>query len=404
MKIERVKVSDLLPDPSNARQHSTKNLDAIKASLLKFSQQKPIVINKEGIVIAGNGTLIAAKELGWSEIKCVRSELGKVEQTAYAVADNRSAELASWDMDVLGDTLQSLREDDWDLEDLGFDVGDLEEFDFDDETSGNAGLTDPDEVPEVTGNEFNVERGQIWKLGDHILMCGDSTCKEDVERLMAGEKADMVFTDPPYNHASSEKLVSQSISKAMKKLSESEWDKNFCFENTARIIDQFLSENSTVYVCTSWHLAGEIWSWMKEHSNCSGYCVWHKTNPQPSLSKRHWTWSTELICYATYGKHIFNFPKDGHALNVWNFPKTHHTDFQGHVAQKPIAVCEHAILHSSNINSLVLDLFLGSGSTLIACEKTGRRCFGMEVDEHYCSVIIKRWQDFSGNKAELLNG
>jgi len=146
MKIEVLSVDQLLNDPSNARQHSTKNLDAIKASLLKFGQQKPIVINKEGIVIAGNGTLIAAKELGWSEIKCVRSELGKVEQTAYAIADNRTAELATWDMDILGDTLQSLREDDWDLEDLGFDVGDLGFVDdVDDSPIFNNNIDDKDE-------------------------------------------------------------------------------------------------------------------------------------------------------------------------------------------------------------------------------------------------------------------
>jgi len=146
MKIEVLSVDQLLNDPSNARQHSTKNLDAIKASLLKFGQQKPIVINKEGIVIAGNGTLIAAKELGWSEIKCVRSELGKVEQTAYAIADNRTAELTTWDMDILGDTLQSLREDDWDLEDLGFDVGDLGFVDdVDDSPIFNNNIDDKDE-------------------------------------------------------------------------------------------------------------------------------------------------------------------------------------------------------------------------------------------------------------------
>jgi len=122
MKIERVKVSDLLTDPSNARTHSSKNLDAIKASFLKFGQQKPIVVNKDGVVIAGNGGLIAARELGWEHINAVRSELGKVEQTAYAIADNRTSDLSDWDRDVLGDTLQSLREDSWDLNDLGFDA------------------------------------------------------------------------------------------------------------------------------------------------------------------------------------------------------------------------------------------------------------------------------------------
>lgn len=208
----------------------------------------------------------------------------------------------------------------------------------------------------------------------------------------------MVFTDPPYNHASDNKGVAASVSKAHAGLMASDWDKGFSFSTVSERIEQSLSENATVYVCTSWHLAGEIWQWMSKRSSCSGYCVWHKPNPMPSLMKRHWTWASELVCYATFGKHTFNFPKDGHASNVWTFTKK---SDGSHPTQKPIEVCEHAISHSSKTKHLVLDLFLGSGSTLIACEKTGRKCYGLEIDPHYCSVIIERWQQFTGKEAKL---
>lgn len=262
------------------------------------------------------------------------------------------------------------------------------------------GMCDEDEVPEPPKESIS-KLGDLFKVGEHRLLCGDSTNIQHVERLMAGEKADMVFTDPPYNHAANEKLVSQSVRQAMKKLSESEWDKNFSFLDVAGSITSVLSENATVYICTSWHLAGEIWNWMKEHSNCSGYCVWHKTNPMPSLMKRHWTWSTELICYATYGKHVFNFPNSGHASNVWQVQKNRVNDL--HPTMKPVEIPEIAINHSSNKDDKILDLFGGSGSTLIACEKTNRKCFMMELDPHYVDVIIKRFIQYANKPVFRIN-
>lgn len=394
LQIERVLISSLSADPANVRKHDEKNLQAIMGSLRAFGQQKPIVVDMRGIVLAGNGTLAAAKAIGWDKIDIVRTDLKGTEAIAYAIADNRSGELADWDDELLGVTLASIADDGFDLNSIGFDLDDLNDILPKPEVEGN---TDPDDVPEVPQNIHNVQRGDIYQLGDHRLMCGDSTDKADVEKLMNGEKADMVFTDPPYNHAGEEKLVSKSVRQAMQKLSESEWDKNFSFLDVAGSIEILLSENSTVYVCTSQHLAGEIWEWMKKRSNHYSYCVWHKPNPMPSLMKRHWTWSSELICYATFGKHTFNFPSEGHASNVWQVNKNSKNDL--HPTMKPIAIPEMAITHSSKNGNIVADLFLGSGSTLIACEKTGRKCFGCEIDPHYCSVIIERWEKFTGKKA-----
>jgi DNA modification methylase len=394
MIVESIPIGDVHLDPANARAHKKKNLDAIKGSLTKFGQQKPIVIGKNNVVIAGNGTLEAAKSLGWSEINVVRTELEGPDAIAFAIADNRTGELAEWDAGVLAETLKSLQDIDFDLWSIGFDDDDLAKMMATEEST--AGLTDPDDVP--TDVDTRCKPGDLWILGKHRLLCGDSTNVQHVERLMGGEKADMVFTDPPYNHASDDKGVAASVSKAHADLMASEWDKGFSFLDVAGSIEIALAKNATVYVCTSWHLAGQIWEWMAKRSSCSGYCVWHKPNPMPSLMKRHWTWASELICYATYGKHTFNFPAQGHASNVWTITKKSDGT---HPTQKPIEIMEHALAHSSKPGSLVLDLFLGSGSTLIACEKTGRRCFGMELDPKYCDVVLSRWEKFTGKTAQL---
>jgi DNA modification methylase len=236
-------------------------------------------------------------------------------------------------------------------------------------------------------------------MGKHRVMCGDSTAITDVERLMDGGKADLVFTDPPYNIASENKGVAANVSQAHEKLMASEWDMDFCFEDVQACLLASIAPSATVYVCTSHHLAASIWTWMKTWSDHNNWCTWSKPNPMPSLMKRHWTWNAELICYATRGKHVFNFPDEGHALSTWTIAKVNGQS--GHPTEKPVAVPEHAITHSSKKGQMVLDLFGGSGSTLIACEKTGRQSRLMELDPRYCDVIINRWQQFTGKTATL---
>jgi DNA modification methylase len=214
---------------------------------------------------------------------------------------------------------------------------------------------------------------------------------------MAGERVGLVFTDPPYNLASEGPLIGASIRDAYDKLKESAWDKDFSFLDVAGSLEAAMAPDVTVYVTTSHYLVGQILDWMKETGDYSGLCVWEKPNPMPSLSKRHWTLATELICYMTRGKHVFNFPSQGHASSVWHFAKTRSNDL--HPTMKPVELVEHAVVHSSRPGGQVLDLFLGSGSTLIACEKTARRCFGMEIDPKYCDVVLSRWEAFTGQKA-----
>ena len=389
--VNEVEVSALIPYINNAKKHSDEQVDKIAASIREFGFLNPVLIDKNLNIIAGHGRVMAAKKLGLQTVPCAFIEgLSEAQRKAYILADNRLGELAEWDMELVNLELEGLDE-------LGFDT-DLTGFDFNPDPEEPEQEIVEDEVPEEV--ETRVKLGDLWKLGDHRLICGDSTDVTVIDRLMDGKKANLVFTDPPYNIASDSKNFAADCSKAMNNLSNADWDKNFDINAALNSIYLVLANDCTVYVCTSHFLAGQIWDWMKEWADHYSYCVWSKPNPMPSLSKRHWTWNTELICYATRGKHTFNFPDEGHALSTWTINKKNGKT--GHPTEKPVEVPTMAVLHSSKKKDIVLDCFGGSGSTLIACEETGRDCYICELDPHYCDVIIERWEKLTGQKAELI--
>lgn len=394
MQIELVPINSLVFDPSNARKHNQKNINAIKGSLARFKQQKPIVVNYDNVVIAGNGTLQAAIELKWKDIAVVRTDLDGSDLTAFGLADNRSSELAEWDLDNLGGLLKSLQDEDFNLDSIGFDNDDLQKMIAQEIAPGN---TDDDAVPEDV--ETRCKPGDLWILGNHRLLCGDSTNIQHVERLMNGEKADMVFTDPPYNYGGNTACLSPSWAKGHKELAVAAWDKDFKIEDIFGSIEISIADNCAIYIFTSHFLAPAIWDWMKVSLGFYGWLVWCKPNPMPSFIKKDWTWAAELICYGRKGKPIFNYPDGKHALNWWQINIK--TSGREHPTQKPVEVPTRAIEMHSQRNHIILDLFLGSGSTLIACEKTGRKCYGMEIDQHYCDVILRRWEDYTGKQAIL---
>lgn len=396
MNIESIFVKELIPFVNNSRTHDDGQVAQIAASIKEFGFTNPILIDEQNGIIAGHGRLLAARKLQLTEVPCIRlSHLTDAQKRAYVIADNKLALNAGWDDELLALELGELKDMEFDLSLTGFSTDEINAMLT---PTVVEGLTDEDAVPEVP-EEPVTKLGDVWILGKHRLMCGDSTSIDAVDTLMDGNKADMVFTDPPYNIASDNKGIAADVSQAHKKLMASQWDKNFSFSEVEVSLLASLSENAAVYVCTSHHLAGSIWAWMKEWADHSSWCSWSKPNPMPSLMKRHWTWNAELICYGTRGKHVFNFPSEGHALSTWTIAKVNGQS--GHPTEKPVAVPEHAIVHSSNQGQTVLDLFGGSGSTLIACEKTNRVARLMEFDPKYCDVIVQRWQEFTGKTAYL---
>jgi DNA modification methylase len=391
-QIEHWPVERLIPYARNARTHSAAQVEQIARSITEFGFTNPILVDRAQGILAGHGRLQGAQLLKMPVVPVIVLDyLTEAQRRAYILADNKLAMNAGWDDDLLAAELREIQAMDFGLDVIGFDDRELAKLlgEPDDEAA--------DACPDVPEQAVTAA-GDLWVLGRHRLLCGDATKREDVERVMAGARADMVFTDPPYNIASENKgFAAGSDNRQMAVLMASEWDKHFNPESALSCLHTVLADNVTVYVCTSHHLAPVIWAWMSGWSDYCGWCVWSKPNPMPSLSKRHWTWSAELICYATRGKHTFNFPNDGHAPNVWTFTKSTKCDL--HPTMKPVSVPSHAILHSSKARDIILDLFSGSGSTLIACEVNDRAARLMEIDPRYCDVIVKRWQTYTGKQA-----
>lgn len=246
--------------------------------------------------------------------------------------------------------------------------------------------------------EKKLERSH--HVGGHVVMCEDSTSIDVVEKLMNGEKADMVFTDPPYNVASDSVNFASNVSKSMNDLKNSEWDKGFEIEPSILNAITASKDSATFYIWTSHYLFNRIIETLKPFCDFTSYLVWNKPNPMPSLSKRHPTWNTEICVYGTRGsKRTVNFPSNGHFLSCRTVVKK---SDGSHPTQKPLELIEPLIEFSSGENQLILDLFGGSGSTLIACEKTNRKCFMMELDPRYCDTIIARWEKYTGKQAVLI--
>ena len=384
MKVERRKIAELKNDPANARKHSPRNLKAIRDSLDVFEQQKPIVVDSRGVVIAGNGTLEAARELGWEEIAVVVTDLDPAHAQAFGIADNRTAELAEWDTDVLGQLLEGM---DSDLADI-LSIDDLELPDSIDGGEQGEGLTDPDEVPEPP-EEPITQTGDLWLLGEHRLLCGDATSAEDVGRLMDGQRAEMCFTDPPYgvnyegghfNKNKREKIVA---------------------DESASIYTKFLPIvipviDGPCYIWFADSKAREVYNSVHQ-SGCEIHAliIWHKTNATYAAMNAQYKQRHEPCLYFKPKGSTLRWCGKTTEATVWNQDRDGINDL--HPTQKPVALALKAIGNHDAEN--VLDCFSGSGSTLIAAEQLGRKCYGMEIDPKYCDVIVKRWEDFTGQTA-----
>lgn len=389
MKTETVKIETIQFDPANARRHGEKNLGAIKASLARFGQQKPIVVDANGVCRAGNGTLAAAKALGWKEITIVRSPLAGAEATAYAIADNRSAELAEWDDDVLAQTLAALQIEDEELAvATGFDAKEIEALTAPTEV-------EEDEVPEPPAEPI-TKPGDLWILGNHRLLCGDSTKAEDVERLMNGAKADMVFTDPPYgvNIQGSKNGSPTMIAGDLTQTAIP-----FSFDLAVTIAT---ADDARLYFCGG---EGNLYLYQKLfEKHCRQlprHLIWIKNGFTMKPNGYHNQYEIIFHGYKPGGGSLekwYGARTEDAASDCWRISRDAASSYE-HPTQKPVALPARAISNSSPPSGLVYEPFGGSGSTILAAEQLGRKCYGMEISPQYCDVIVKRWETLTGKKA-----
>jgi len=385
MNLVRKAIADLHLDPANARLHPERNRAAIQASLKRFGQQKPIVVTPSGMVIAGNGTLEAAKAIGWTEIDCVVSDLDGIERTAFGIADNRTSELAEWDDTVLTELLDHLKHEGFDLDDAGFTDGELDAM-----LKAEQGPADieEDEVPEPPADPV-TKPGDLWLLGEHRLLCGDSTKAEDVERLMNGAKAGMVFTDPPYGinfQSRSRKQTPQFEKIANDDVILKIWP----------LLWSAMSSDAAAYVCTRWDVYHK-WLESSKQFDVKNCVVWYKRNGGLGDLQNCYSPNHEFIIVAHKGTAALRGKR---LADVWEVGRDAVTSY-AHPTQKPVGLPAIAVESHSDKGDVVLDLFLGSGTTLIAAEQLGRKCYGMEISPAYCDVIVNRWEALTGKKAVL---
>jgi DNA modification methylase len=399
MKIETTPIDKLVPYVNNARTHSPEQVDQIAASIKEFGFNNPVLIDKKNGIIAGHGRVQAARKLELKEVPTVRLEhLTETQKKAFIIADNKIAMNAGWDDELLALELKDLDDVMFDLNLTGFDGKELDELI---QPEPVAGLTDEDEVPEAPVEPV-TKAGDLWILGNHRLLCGDSTKAEDVERLMDGRKADMVFTSPPYNantkagqgdifnKKKSVKLYKEGYSD---NLSSEKYVKfastvlDLCFEYTDGFIFWNVSYN-----------ANSRFQYIEQIQNKLPYLIeqvcWKKTNTIPFKGSLMREWEPIYI-FSTNKQPIAVKQVTG---NFWQISNVN-SQTENHKACFPVELPEKGISIIAVNTGIVFDPFCGSGSTLIACEKTNRDCRMMELDPKYCDVIIKRWQDFTGMEA-----
>lgn len=392
-KMQLVSVSKLIPYINNARTHSAEQIMKLRSSLREFGFINPVIIDSEYNVIAGHGRIMAAKEEGIKEVPCAFVDyLTEAQKKAYILADNRMAMDAGWDEELLRIEIESLQGEGFDIGFTGFDESELADLFGKDDTSD---VKDDDyDLSAALEKAAFVEKGDIWTVGRHRLMCGDATVSEDVVTLMDGKKANLVITDPPYNVAfeSSDGLSIKNDKMTTDKFYEFLLA---AFKNMAN----HLESGGSAYV---FHADTEGLNFRRAFIDAgfrlSGCCIWVKNSLV--LGRSDYQWQHEPVLYGFLpGKHYWNKAAGRSQTTIWNFDKPKKN--KNHPTSKPLDLLAYPIGNSSRENAIVIDTFGGSGSTLMACEKTNRICCTMELDEKYASVILRRYVEDTGDKENV---
>jgi DNA modification methylase len=406
MQIKDVAVDKLIPYAKNSRTHSPEQVGQIAASIKEFGFRNPILVDGVGI-IAGHGRLMAAQKLGLDKVPTIDcSDMSESQKKAYIIADNKLALNAGWDTTMLTVEMKDLEDEGFDLKLLGFDDKELNALLQPDIVDG---LTDEDAIPDVP-EESKTKLGDIYILGNHRLMCGDSTSIDSVDKLMNGEIADFMFTSPPYNAGDSEKLSGNTHTD----------DNKYATYRDDKTSDEYLDllcgftnawlQCTKVMAINLQQLAGNKVAFIEylNHykNNFVDMAIWHKGHGAPAMAKNVMNSTFEYIIFLSQEENpsrafkISDFR--GTVKNVYEAPPNRNNEFSSvHAATFPLHLPEWAINTFTQNKTIIADCFGGTGTTLIACEKTGRKARLMELDPKYCDVIVKRWEDFTGKKAVL---
>ena len=385
-------IKDLIPYCNNSRTHSDEQVQQIASSIKEFGFTNPVLIDEQGGIIAGHGRVMGAKKLLLNKVPCIVLDgLSEAQKKAYIIADNKLALNAGWDDELLKIELEQLKELDFDLGLIGFSDDELALLMGGETTEG---LVDEDQVPELVDDPVTV-LGDVWILGNHRLMCGDSTSIDAVEALMDGSKADLWITDPPYNVAYEGK-TEDALTIQNDSMSDSDFRQFLtdCYSAA----DANMKEGASFYI---WYADIEAYNFVggcidigwKVRQNL----IWVKN--QLVMGRKDYHFKHEPCLYGWKDGAAHNWYSDRKQTTVLEFNKPQRNG--EHPTMKPVDLFEYQIQNSTKQNQLVLDSFGGSGTTLIACEKTNRKAYLMELDPKYCDVIIKRWQDFTGKQATL---
>ena len=380
-EMQLISTDKLVPYVNNARTHSAEQILKLRSSLREFGFVNPIIIDKDFNIIAGHGRLMAAKEEGIKEVPCVFADfLTEAQKKAYILADNRMAMDAGWDEELLKIEMEELQNLGYDLGYTGFDEKELAElFGIDDKE-----VEDDDfDLTAALEKASFVEKGDVWFVGKHKLMCGDATSSEDVSKLMEGKKANLILTDPPYNVAfkSSDGLTIQNDSMGNNDFY------NFLYSSFKNMAEH-LENGGAAYI---FHADTEGLNFRKAFIDAgfhlAGCCIWVKDSLVLGRSDYQWQHEPVLYGFMQNGKHPWY--SDRKQTTIWNFDKPKKNS--NHPTSKPLDLLAYPIKNSTQANAIVIDTFGGSGSTLMACEQMNRICYTMELDEKYASVILRRY-------------
>lgn len=383
-------IKELVPYARNAKTHSDEQIAQVAASIKEFGFLAPIIVSKDNTILCGHGRFYAAQRLGLSKVPCIKEEyLTESQKRAYIIADNKLTENGGWDNEMLAIELSDLLDDGFDIGLTGFDENEIADLFGADDTSG---VQDDDyDLSAALDKASFVKRGDIWTVGRHRLMCGDATSKEDVDALMDGVKANLIVTDPPYN-VSFESSDGLSI-----KNDKMENEKFYEFLLSAFLnMADHLEKGGAAYV---FHADTEGLNFRKAFIDAgfhlSGCCIWVKNSLVLGRSDYQWQHEPVLYGFLKNGKHFWSTKAGRSQTTIWNFDKPKKN--KNHPTSKPLDLLAYPIGNSSRENSIIIDTFGGSGSTLMTCEKSNRICYMMELDEKYASVILRRYVEDTGD-------